>query len=54
MAPGRYLLAAIHDVDLTYPTEVGVLETLRALAVPVTLVAGQTAKVTVPVAKRPE
>jgi uncharacterized protein (DUF2141 family) len=48
MAPGRYLLAAIHDVDLTYPTEVGALETLRAL------VAGQTAKVTVPVAKRPE
>ena len=52
MAPGRYLIAAIHDVDLSYPTDVGVLETLRPLAVPVTLVAGQTAKVTVPVGKR--
>ena len=49
--PGRYLIAAIHDVDLSYPTEVGVLEHLRPLAMPVTLVAGQTAKVTLVVAK---
>jgi hypothetical protein len=51
MAPGRYLIAAIHDTDSTYPTAVGVLEKLRPLAVPVTLVAGQTAKVTLGVAK---
>jgi hypothetical protein len=52
MAPGRYLIAAIHDVDLSNPTDVGVLEELRPLATPVMLVAGQTAKVTLPVAKR--
>ena len=45
MPPGRYLIAAIHDVPYTRPTEVGVLETLRPLAVPITLVAGQTTAV---------
>lgn len=51
MPPGRYLIAAIHDIYLSDPTEVGVLDTLRPLAMPVTLIAGQTAKVTLPVAK---
>ena len=51
MAPGRYLIAAIHDIDVSYPTEVSVLEQLRPLAVPVTLVAGQTATVILGVAK---
>jgi hypothetical protein len=49
--PGRYLIAAIHDIGINHPTEAGVLEQLRPLAVPVTVVAGQTAKVTVGVAK---
>jgi hypothetical protein len=48
---GRYLIAAIHDIGLNYPMEMGVLEQLRPLAVPVTVVAGQNAKVTVGVAK---
>jgi len=49
MPPGRYLLAAIHDVDLNYPTHLRVLEKLRPIAMPVTLTAGQTstAKITV-------
>jgi hypothetical protein len=50
MAPGRYFIAAIHDIDI-HPTDVGVLEKLRPLAVPITLIGGQTAKVTVPVAR---
>ncbi|HEV8397248.1 MAG TPA: carboxypeptidase-like regulatory domain-containing protein [Vicinamibacterales bacterium] len=48
---GRYLVAAVPDADGSYPTDVGVLERLRPLATPVTLVAGQTAKVTIVVAK---
>lgn len=51
LPPGRYLVAAVPDVDVSYPTEGGVLEKPRPLATPVTLVAGQTAKVTVAVAK---
>jgi hypothetical protein len=51
MVPGRYLITAIHDLDLSYPTDVRVLERLRPLAVPITLVAGQTAKVSLGVAK---
>lgn len=51
LRPGRYLMAAIRGVDISYPAEVGVLEKLRPLAVPVRLVAGQTAKVTLRVAK---
>lgn len=49
--PGRYLLAAVPDIDITFPTEPGILEQLRPLAKPVTLVAGQTAKVTLGVAR---
>jgi hypothetical protein len=55
---GRYLVAAVPDGDgSSYPTDVGTLERLRTLqklrplATPVTLIAGQTAKVTVAVAK---
>jgi carboxypeptidase family protein len=51
--PGRYLAAAIRDKDLDYPMNARLLETLRPLATPVTLVAGQTATVTVPVANVP-
>lgn len=51
MVPGRYLIVAIHDLDLSHPTDVRVLEKLRPLAVPITLVAGQTAKVSLGVAK---
>jgi hypothetical protein len=49
--PGRYLVAAIHDIDISFPVEAGILEQLRPLAVPVTLVAGQTAKVTLGIAR---
>src|SRR4029450_13929961 len=48
--PGRYLIAAIRNIGLNHPTKVDMLEELRPLAVPVTVVAGQTAKVTVGVA----
>jgi hypothetical protein len=51
MPPGQYLIAAIHDDEISYPTELGVLEKLRPLATPVTLVAGQTANVTLGVVK---
>ena len=51
MPPGRYLIAAIHDAGLSDPTAVGVLEKLRPLAMPVTLVWGQTTRLTLPVAK---
>jgi hypothetical protein len=51
--PGRYLLAAIPDIDLNFPMEPAILEQLRPLATPVTLVAGQTAKMTVGVARMP-
>ena len=47
MVPGRYLLVAIHDLDLSYPTDMRVLEKLRPLAVPITLAEGQTAKASV-------
>ena len=51
LPPGQYLIAAIHDVGLSDPVEAGVFDTLRPLAMPVTLVAGETARVTLPVAK---
>ena len=53
LVPGRYLVAAIEDADIINPTEPGLLEALRPLAVPVTLVAGQTAELTVDVATIP-
>jgi hypothetical protein len=52
MAPGRYLVVAIHDPGIIHPTSADILARLRPLATPVTLVAGQTASVTVGVAKR--
>ena len=49
VVPGRYLVAAVPSPDVSDPTERGILERLRPLAVPVTLVAGETAKVEVAV-----
>jgi hypothetical protein len=49
--PGRYRIVAIHDFDISNPTEAGLLEKLRPFSVPITLVAGQPAKITIPVAK---
>jgi hypothetical protein len=48
---GRYLLAAVPDIDVNFPAEAAILEQLRPLARPVTLVAGQTAKITLGVAR---
>jgi hypothetical protein len=50
MIPGRYLVAAVRDPDVHYPSNAAVLERLRPLAVPVTLVAGKPAKITLSVA----
>ena len=46
LPPGRYLIAAIPDPDLSYPIDSRMLDKLRRLATPVTLVAGQTATIT--------
>jgi hypothetical protein len=51
VVPGRYLIAALPSPGVMYPTERGILERLRPLAVPVTLVAGETAKVEVRVSR---
>ena len=51
MPPGRYLVAAIPDVGISHPVDAALFEKLRPLAAPVTLVAGETARVTLPVAK---
>lgn len=45
MVPGRYLLAAVPTPTVSYLTDPDILERLRPLAVPVTLVAGESAKV---------
>jgi hypothetical protein len=45
--PGRYLITAVPNPDVLFPAERAILERLRPLAVPVTLVAGETAKVDV-------
>jgi hypothetical protein len=51
MPEGRYLIAAFHDLnEIDDPTDPLLLEVLRQSAVPVTLVAGQTATATVKVA----
>jgi hypothetical protein len=47
VVPGRYLIAAVPSPGVGYPTEPAILERLRPLAVPVTLVAGETVKVEV-------
>jgi hypothetical protein len=47
VVPGRYLIAAVPNPGVMFPTERDILERLRPLAVPVTLVAGATVKVEV-------
>jgi hypothetical protein len=51
VVPGRYLIAAVPSPGVMYPTEPVILERLRPLAVPVTLVAGETVKVEVLVSR---
>lgn len=51
MVPGRYLVIAFHDAGVSNPTDARMLEKLRPLAVPITLVAGQPTRVTSPVVK---
>jgi hypothetical protein len=49
--PGRYLVAAVPNPGVMFPTERDLLERLRPLAVPVTLVAGETVTVEVGVSR---
>ena len=51
VVPGRYLIAAVPSPEVIFPTEPAVLERLRPLAVPVTLVAGEAAKAEVSVSR---
>jgi hypothetical protein len=51
VVPGRYLIAAVPSPEVMFPTEPAVVERLRPLAVPVTLVAGETAKAEVSVSR---
>ena len=51
VVPGRYLIAAVPSPRVMYPTESAILERLRPLAVPVTLVAGEAVKVEVRVSR---
>ena len=52
IVPGQYQIIAIHDPDLYFPmSEPAMLETLRPLATPVTLVAGQPAQISIGVTK---
>ena len=52
VVPGRYLIAAVPSPPgVMFPTERGFLERVRPLAVPVTLVAGQTSRVQVTVSR---
>jgi hypothetical protein len=44
VVPGRYLVAAVPNPGVPFPTDRDILERLRPLAVPVTLVAGEMAK----------
>lgn len=43
--PGRYLIAAVPTPGVMYPTEPAILERLRPLAKPVTLLPGEAVKV---------
>jgi hypothetical protein len=47
MVPGAYRIIAIRDPGTDYPTQAAILEKLRPLATPVTLVAGQPAQVSI-------
>ena len=51
VVPGRYLIAAVPSPGVMYPTDPAILERLRPLAVPITLVAGETPKVEVRVSR---
>ena len=51
VVPGRYLIAAVPNPGVMFPTERAILECLRSLAVPVTLVGGDRAKVEVRVSR---
>jgi hypothetical protein len=51
MVPGRYRIIAIPDPEISYPEDTAILEKLRPIATPVTLVDGQTAKINIGVAK---
>jgi hypothetical protein len=51
VVPGRYLVAAVPNPGVMFPTERSILERLRSLAVPVTLGAGETVKVKVGVSR---
>jgi Carboxypeptidase regulatory-like domain len=51
VVPGRYLIAAVPSPGVMYPTESAILERLRPLAAPVSLVAGETGKVEVRVSR---
>jgi hypothetical protein len=51
VVPGRYLVAAVPNPGVVFPTEPDILERLRPLAVPVKLVASETAKVELPVSR---
>jgi hypothetical protein len=50
LPPGPYLAVAIDDPNVSDPTRDGILEKLAPLAVPITLVAGQTTKVALRIA----
>src|SRR4029453_4096740 len=51
VAPGRYRIIAIHDPEISYPEDTAILEKLRPYATPVTLLSGQTEKISISVAK---
>ncbi len=51
IVPGRYRIIAIHDPGITYISEPAILEKLRPLADPVTLVAGEPAKISIGVTR---
>lgn len=51
VVPGRYLLAAVPSPGYAYPTDEAVLQRLREVAMPVTLVDGKTERVVVRVSR---
>jgi len=51
MVPGRYRIIAIADPEISDPKDTAILEKLRPLALPVTLVEGQPARISIGVAK---
>jgi carboxypeptidase family protein len=51
IVPGRYRIIAIHDPDIYYPTEPAILEKLRPVATPVTLVADEPARISIGVTR---